>query len=173
MSKFEQICTLLEKKVAAGEITQENADALVESAKIKYAVEESTAGPDETEGEGTATEEAVTLADVMETIKEYLADAKKKGEALEELEDELDNVEDEIKDGEKKDSDDADKKEGEASEEPAEDEAATEEATMEAVKEEVNALRLAVYEAEAAGQISKEDKTTFLEMLTIENYFEA
>lgn len=188
MSKLEQISKCLENKVANGEMTQEQADSLMESAKVKYAEEavtEPTKEEAETSLEEGAEEKGVTLDEVMTTIRSYLADAKEKSKALEELEDEIDDVEDEIEDGEKKDKkedkkdDDKEAKADEpaADEAPVEDaeggEAATESTIDEAVVEEVNSLRLAVFEAAMAGEISADDKACFLEMLTLENYIVA
>lgn len=180
MSKLEQISKCLENKVANGEMTQEQADSLMESAKVKYA-EEAVTEPTKEEAEASleegAEEKGVTLDEVMTTIRSYLADAKEKSKALEELEDEIEDVEDEIEDGEKKDKKEdkkEDDKEAKADEAPVEDaeggEAATESTIDEAVVEEVNSLRLAVFEAAMAGEISADDKTCFLEMLTLENY---
>ena len=136
MSKLEQITELLAKKVEAGTLSQESADALIKSAEAKYA-EESSTESDSTEDvtpsseEEKDVEEAVTLDDVMSTIKEFLSDAKNKKDALEDIEDELDDVEDEIKGKKDKKDDDAeedDVDDEEVPEEEAEAQAATESA---------------------------------------------
>jgi flagellin-specific chaperone FliS len=130
MSKLEQIEKLLAAKVEAGNLSQENADALLESAKSKYAEEstesESTEDVTPSSEEESNVEEAVTLDDVMTTIKDFLADAKNKKDALDDIEDELDAVEDDIKGKKDKKDDDAKDDDAEAAD-PVDEEVPAEE----------------------------------------------
>ena len=93
MSKYEQICEVINTKVSKGEITEEHAEALLEAAAVKYEGSKEDSDEDSTE---------ITLADAITSIKKYLKDVKDKDKELEKIEDELEEDED---DESEKDSD--------------------------------------------------------------------
>ena len=183
MSKLDKITAVLTSKVNAGEMTLESASAVLEKAKAKYSSDDKTV----TESTNDNTDEtSITLEEAIDGINQLLDEAESCGNcgSAEKTSKDAPKLPEDTKTGEQvTNAIEANNKKSEAEMEKLaknNDANATADAdgekdkdtTKEAdpVHESVNALRLRVYEAARAGQITDDEKETFLEYLNLDNY---